>query len=918
MFKQEPKIPKMGYFYTYYKNYQACIKSNGDVVIIEEKSMKCQVIKPPKPVVDLAFNYLCTDNDSLHPCIFEDGTMGELRYDAGTESWSIVAAEDMRLKIVSDAKSFCEYVLTDGYFFTFLYISKSNNLVAISGLTSSRASIADVSKAYVCGPSPYNGSCIQGDFDIDVNRGHSLLGFYLTLDGEAKPFAAIVSDKRKSGTITYSSQIYNDDNNRKILMDLYDLNAYGSEQLSFLTNRKGIETISFFAQNVGSPTYNLSAIIKYKNGKMVCRHCATNKQTIKQTSFTLQINPAGYPSQEFTLCEAHAKWGVVLSPYQSEGIKVDKLTVACEEDGTIHYFPYQNGDTTPRASTATNEGYFAGMNLNSSGKDIVEVVPAGDNASSIGNAAFYTLCRTSDGAVVPFEKVLDSASDTDKKNYIKFCDALSHLYTDYTGLVKAKTPISVPQDVTVTGVSVSGEEPENTKRRVLFRLGDVWNRLSIADGVASLAACTKAVTTKVTGTDGTETEPTSNVPLGDDEVNAKYVLENGNTAAELETVKSVPEFVGKDVSVGVALYASEEAVKMPSFALGINTKATKDTYVSTQETQEYALDGDKIVKVEYTPIAKDGGSIEIYASIRTGEAWSKELSLEELKGLSGDAIKFKVRLSATTIGVSQAGIAKLALTLRSPERLATATGSTSLTSKTQAFDIGMLYGRLYVKHAELRDAKISADIMFRETPKKREMYKIAEGTGKQQTVTLADTQVDFSTLQLFANNDHIPVFGFNSMENTVTFTAPELSTVFVTYEYEVEPENWQPMQPQGTQGYTNTAGYASTSFAYQVTGTEKGYSAVRVNLEKPEGSVQDALLGIGTGRMQTFFLPHYAKVETLKLKNGTEEIARKNWSYDQESRMLRLIALKDREVTASYEYVAESPKVYGFVAAWNQ
>lgn len=468
---------------------------------------------------------------------------------------------------------------------------------------------------------------------------------------------------------------------------------------------------------------------------------------------------------------------------------------------------------------------------------------------------------------------------------------------------------------TVDGFELDGMQPADTDRRVIFAVDGEdgtkkYVKLSIASGIATETELTVS-TTKSRGT----TEETA---VTDADVTADYVLSVGNTVTELGTVTSIPTWAGKKVYPIIALIAPEDSASVPTLRLGIKTTSSIDVYKKMVETGEYDFSGWKIKGVKCTLITKDGGKAEVSAIIRTGDAWSKELSLDELNGLSGDAIKFKVNLSVTTIGTSQAGVEKLILTLTPINTATNPFGNTAVVSKTQAFDIGMTYGRLYVKHGELRDAKISADIMFRETPKKREMYKIAEGTGKQQTVTLADTQVDFSTLQLFANNDRIPVFDFNSMENTVTFTAPDLSTVFATYEYEVEPEVWQPMQAQGTQSYTNTAGYASTSFAYQVTGTEKGYSAVRVNLEKPEGSVQDALLGIGTGRMQTFFLPHYAKVETLKLKNGTEEIARKNWNYDQESKMLRLIALKDREVTASYEYVAESPKVYGFVAAWNQ
>lgn len=821
MFVQEPKILP-GNIY---------LKSNGDVRFGENSG---DVVIPPKPVVDCGTTL----------CIFNDGTIGDIAYNADTKKHTITATKNATWAKVNDAKKFCRNAWNRTEVESWFYIAKDDKLV--TGLdvgATSGNTVSGVAEAY------YMGCSVSGDLQIDGNATYSYYMLYLTTGRDVGKVRVVTKFEKSGGTILSGFV--------GLTTNFYD-NERVDSTYGLIPRKSGVKSIMFPYLITDRQTVDLSLLVVSTSGEVTCRYVRSGQFNNVVGLFTYETDPTSV----VTLCSGGARWATLI------GTKV----VCCDKNGSLRQY-------SPKGNAVTD--YTGYVNPVAITADVDQIEPL-----SGGGGAFLTAAG----------KVFDFSGTG-------YVDDIGSLYAFHKGSVKTKIPFHLADGMQATGFVISGEEPENTKRRVMFSVDGVWNKLSIADGVATLAPCTKSET---------------QVNLSDDEVDDDYVLENGNTAAELSSVTSVPAFTGKDVYVKAALYASEDAVKMPSFALGINAKIMKDTYVSTQETREYALGGDRIARVEYTPIAKDGGSIEISATIRTGEEWSKELSLDELKGLSGDAIKFKVKLSATTIGVSQAGIAKLSLTLRSSERLATATGNASLTSKTQVFDIGMTYGRLYVKHGELRDAKISADIMFRETPKKREMYKIAEGTGKQQTVTLADTQVDFSTLQLFANNDRIPVFDFNSMENTVTFIAPDLSTVFATYEYEVEPEDWQPMQAQGAQGYTNTAGYASTSFAYQVTGTEKGYSAVRVNLEKPEGSVQDALLGIGTGRIQTFFLPHYAKVETLKLKNGTEESARKNWSYDQESRALQLIALKDREVTASYEYAAESPKVYGFVAAWNQ
>ena len=194
---------------------------------------------------------------------------------------------------------------------------------------------------------------------------------------------------------------------------------------------------------------------------------------------------------------------------------------------------------------------------------------------------------------------------------------------------------------------------------------------------------------------------------------------------------------------------------------------------------------------------------------------------------------------------------------------------------------------------------------------------IATGTGNPQTITLADTNVDFSTLTLFGNTTRISDFDFNTTSNTITFTAVSGATVFANYEYGFTAESWQEMQKGTTQPYVGKD-YDSTDYTYSITGTEKGVSTVRMVMERPDGSSTDEYLGVGTGRTQLFVLGHWAKEDTITLKQGTQPIANTNWSYDPVSRIVTVIALKDTIVSATYQWTAETPKILGYVVAWNQ
>ena len=112
-------------------------------------------------------------------------------------------------------------------------------------------------------------------------------------------------------------------------------------------------------------------------------------------------------------------------------------------------------------------------------------------------------------------------------------------------LIIAKRPMDFTNAVSVNGFDITGDEPEKTKRSLLWKIDDVWNKLVTTDDAVSLS---KAATQTLT---------------------ADSVLTEGNSVQELLTMKSVPPFVGKLVYPALSMSAETDAQQMPSIKMTV-------------------------------------------------------------------------------------------------------------------------------------------------------------------------------------------------------------------------------------------------------------------------------------------------------------------------------------------------------------
>lgn len=438
----------------------------------------------------------------------------------------------------------------------------------------------------------------------------------------------------------------------------------------------------------------------------------------------------------------------------------------------------------------------------------------------------------------------------------------------------------------VNSISVSGVEPENTKRRLAFKVGDTWNKLAISNGAATLSAL-----------------PTQTLT-------ADSVLKEGNTVAEVVSATSIPDFAGKIVYPAIALYADKGAAVMPTIGLKANATTTTEKYTQEGYSQEYHLSDVpvSIVSLKADITARGAASAVVTVSLKNSDTWGDYIDLEKAIGQKATDIKFKTVYTVTkTDGSESASLNSVTCTYTTSGNKVTNKAADVVTI-TKEFTNDLVYIHAYVKHKPLKDAKINVYAALRPTPKKRDMKQISTGSGETQTVRVDDAGINQDTLRVYYDGKAVYDFDYNTETSEITFKAAVGVVVSASYEYGWKAADWLPM----TQGLTqnNDSGNDTTEYTYQIPEHSDALtvSAIRYELMRPTGHISDDILGTGTGSRQIFKLPHIAKKETI--------VCVGSWSYNYDSRLLTVVADKDAEIKISYDWIAETPEVQSIAAGW--
>ena len=470
---------------------------------------------------------------------------------------------------------------------------------------------------------------------------------------------------------------------------------------------------------------------------------------------------------------------------------------------------------------------------------------------------------------------------------------------DLKGLITSKTPINLLDKSKVKGFTINGIQPTNTNRKVAFKVDNKWNKLSTEGALSALP--TQAIT-------------------------SDSVLAEGNTVAELTALTNVPSLAGKLVYPAFALYANAEATVMPTIGMTVKAEidTTVDVYTKTAYSQEFVLHNKRDVLVKAISVdsnTKGNGKITLKARYATfdetaitdegaeqTEKWSEYVDLLSVINVKCHKLQIKADYQVSITDGSDSATLNDVIITYAKDVVAKADGTTDLVTLTEKFTNDLTYVHAYIKHKELIDADLKAYVRLQKTPKKADFKLIGYGTGARKTYKITDSGINQDSLMIYANGKAVYDFDFNTETSEITLVADVDVPINATYEYGWELFNYVEMQKGVSQ--VNDSGAYTTEYAYTIPEHEGELTvtAIKYELIRPEGKVTNDVIGIGTGKRQIIQLPHYARKETIQC-NG-------KWSYDYDSKRLTVIAPADTDIVISYDWIAESPVVYGIMAGW--
>jgi hypothetical protein len=452
---------------------------------------------------------------------------------------------------------------------------------------------------------------------------------------------------------------------------------------------------------------------------------------------------------------------------------------------------------------------------------------------------------------------------------------------DASGTLTVTDAFDCTTSTSVEGFTITGTEPANTSRRVIFTVDGTQYKL---DSSGALVA---------------ESDP-----------------ENGNTVAELEAITTVPGFVGKMVGATIYLYAEDPEGQMPTIGISVKGKSASQQTVKEETSPVYNLGTDaQIIKLEASVTVTNGGTAVVEARINGG-AWG---TLASFAGLAASSVQFRATLTAPNIGVSSARINQVSVLYRTGNGLVAGVGRAEIVSVTKDWHIGVRECRMNVKHARIIDSVMRAFVSFRDNPQIVQGEVIGVGTGESGTYQLANvTGIKYDSVRLYVNSARVySGYEVNTQVGRITYTAPVGAELTADYEHGWKQEIWDEMEHNGT---VPALDYDTTEFKFVLPIDEdpKSVCTVKIDLEVTDGHIDGESIGIGTDVMHTYSLSHIVKDGKITVYSNGTALPASAWTLSDDAKSVKVAAASGAALTVDYDWISETPEVSQFIAVFAE
>lgn len=453
----------------------------------------------------------------------------------------------------------------------------------------------------------------------------------------------------------------------------------------------------------------------------------------------------------------------------------------------------------------------------------------------------------------------------------------------------------------ITGIAIDATEPEGTSTRYAFKTGETWQHYDTSNHAWADVAT--------------------------QELTAASVMTEGNTKAEINALPETAftSWTGHNVNVAIARQTTNNNQPVIN-GIAVNGQAGAQITTKTVNSNTVVLNNENAVEVLDIGVdasATNGGSVVVMASIQGQDnSWSGYQDYHNYvtsPATVAKAIKFKTVLNAPTVGSSTATINSITVKHRTDNVAVFSEGTGVCLTQTHNYVNNITRAHLMVKHPIVPDTEITAEIALRQPPAEVKGEVLGDGTGEQQSVTLAHTE-DLAShgfvLYFDGVQQNASTFSFSPNDGQVTFTAPAGASVTADYIYNWTKETFVSMTHDTEYPDKDDNTLVDDQFDYiatrdtDPTGT---VCTVRVSLVQHTGNVANEVLGTATGAQQSFKLAHHAKAETIVVQPSGA-----TWRFKDNTDVLQVTAQEGETISVSYGWAARPNYIESLACIFNE
>ena len=428
-------------------------------------------------------------------------------------------------------------------------------------------------------------------------------------------------------------------------------------------------------------------------------------------------------------------------------------------------------------------------------------------------------------------------------------------------------PFDCTDETTISKFEISGTEPPNTSRRIIFKIDDVLYRF--VNGVLDKYIWRGEV---------------------DD------VLKFGNTADELLALENVNAFRGKKISPIVAMSANNADV-MPRIKISLKVSSYNDLYTVYKYSPIFeTADNARLVSIKKNSHT-DGNATELTeCRIKKITGWTDWQNYILAENQIASAIQFRTKFIVSTLdGTDAAAIDSIKVTYIDDADKCAADSLTFFT-KTENYDGDLKTCYLLVK-SKPHNANIRAFVSFNPATDKILNYQLGVTNGEIQTFTLPEFYCKQDTLHI--ELDGVPTFNFNfdTQNSTITLQADAGKIVTASFEF-TRAENWHEMTCDYSDDFKQR-------FTFRTVRENLRECCVRFFATGYESTIENEELGVGDGKKQRYILEAAPRQFSCNVPHKLDRA------------FLETLAPIGKPVIVSYDWKGDLPEIESYVAGFS-